>query len=314
MKNFTKFTTLVVLLCSLLFAFTACDSVDIPKDVKFDDTGYTVTFYDDFTGNSLDTTKWKINNMPNLNPKLDGKRRACYYSKDMVNVSDGALHITTQYKDNAWHTGWVETSQNVHKNLATTDYVGLAQKYGYFEVRCKCPKTKGIWSAFWLMPDEGNGMSADNTLDTATDGCEIDVMESPYYFKNKEHCQHVIHFDGYNETHKRDMSKKYNVKNMYSEFHTYAVEWDADFLTFYIDGYKTYKTPIQINDKIYNTPQVLEYMILSVEVGGHYDEEGNLFTGVEKDGSKSWAGDPMDNDLTKIYDFEIDYVKVMQKQ
>lgn len=98
---------------------------------------------------------------------------------------------------------------------------------------------------------------------------------------------------------------------MYSKMHIYALEWTDTEYKFYIDGFLTWQTKHEYDGKVLGVSEVKEYMILSVEVGGYRDENGNMIPGIEQDGSKSWAGNP-DNNKSKNYDFIINYVKVMQ--
>ena len=319
MKKFTSIILLVCLVCLSCFTLTSCNKYEIPHDTKLDLSNYEIAFEDNFDGNSIDYTKWKHNPMLHDDPKLNGIRRACYYTEDMVSVNNGNLHIKTEYKQNGslgkgWYTGWLETS-TIHENFTTNpDYNGFTNKFGYYEVRCICPPTTGIWSAFWLMPDNNTTLGVNDTLNTAEDGCEIDIMESPNYFKRKSYNQHVLHIDGYGSTHKTDASPIFDLKDMYSNYHTYGMMWDENTLSFYIDGWKTYETKVVVDGKVFGTPKVNEYMILSVEVGGSFDDNGKLYPGTEKDGSNSWAGNPMKNDLSREYDFVVDYVKVYNKK
>lgn len=230
------------------------------------------------------------------------------------------LTIRTLWKDGqygeGWYTSWLETSTRPDGEGIThsENYEGFSAKYGYFEVRCIAPPTIGIWSAFWLMPDEGTGMGPDDVMGTGADGVEIDVMESPWKYATggKESVQHVVHGDGYTDT-KSDKSDRYKVPDMYSEFHTYGVLWTEEEYVFFIDGAETWRTRHTVDGQTLGVSEVNEYMILSVEVGGHTAEDGTFVEGKEADGSKSWCGNPAKNDKSKHYDFVIDYVRVYQK-
>lgn len=275
--------------------------IKIPsKPKKFDAAGWDLTFEDNFE--TLDRTKWKVNNIPN------GLRRVAYYTDDCVFIRDGKLVLRAEFKNGVWHSGWVETST---KNK-TGDYSGFSQREGYFECRCKAPRALGIWSAFWLMPDEGAAFTAEDIQGTGKDGAEIDIMESPFSYKfNPNITQHAVHCDGYDERLKSAASPILKVDSIYDDFHTYAVEWNSEEYVFYVDGYETWRT-----NHLNGTSQVREYIILSVEVAG-FERNGNLFAGKEAKGKKAvkaWQGNPMKNDLTKRYDFEIDYVRVYNKK
>lgn len=322
MSRFIAIVSALVMLFSVVL-FTACHSRGerISKKEKFiyNESEWETTFFDDFTASEVDRTKWKIVTMQSDNPLKNGIRRAAYYtdSKENVFIQDGNLIMRTNYKTDehgeGWYTAWLDTSMD-QDEYAVEGYQGFSQTQGYFEIRCIAPPSTGIWSAFWMMPAEGVAFTENDIQNTAKDGLEIDIMESPYYYNKKmEACTHVLHCDGYDNRLKSSKSKTYRVPNMYSEMHTYALEWTENEYKFYIDGYLTWKTPHEYNGQIFGVSQVLQHIILSVEVGGHSDEQGNLFPGLEADGSMSWAGDPNLNDKSKNYDFIIDYVKVMKR-
>lgn len=326
---FISCAALLVLSVSLLLP--ACSGfvvLDIPEDAtQFDYSLWELDFSDDFDGTELDTTKWKINTMKNDNPAKEGIRRAGYYvdDSDIIFVQDSALVIRTKYKNGKYgegfYTSWVESSTQKHPQYQTNnDYEGYSTTYGYFEARCIAPPSIGIWSAFWLMPDEGVGMSENDILGTGSDGVEIDVMESPNFSSkiNKDVNTHVVHGDGYKNT-VSDKSANYRVPNMYTEYHTYGVEWNENEYLFYIDGKLTWRTSHSAGkNKTLGVSKVNEYMILSVEIAGLSDDEGNLIPGKEynKRGSlvPHWCGNPEDNDKTANYDFKIDYVRVYKKK
>ena len=309
-------TLIVAFSCA--FALTACVK-KIPSektlDAVLEEGGYKLVFADEFDGDGVDYTNWRTGYQT-------PSRRAAYYedSADTLFVSDGVLTIRTLWKDGqygeGWYTSWLETSTRPDGEGIThsENYEGFSAKYGYFEVRCIAPPTIGIWSAFWLMPDEGTGMGPDDVMGTGADGVEIDVLEShgTYASSGKESVQHVVHGDGYTDT-KSDKSDRYKVPDMYSEFHTYGVLWTEEEYVFFIDGAETWRTRHTVDGQTLGVSEVNEYMILSVEVGGHTAEDGTLVEGKEVDGSKSWCGNPAKNDKSKHYDFVIDYVRVYQK-
>jgi beta-glucanase (GH16 family) len=99
------------------------------------------------------------------------------------------------------------------------DYGGTSRrtfKYGYFEMRAKLPKGKGVWPAFWLTNDK-----------TA----EIDIMEligqDP---KSVYMTHHVWEGEHWSET------VKYTGADFSAGYHTFAVDWQPTYLRYYVDG------------------------------------------------------------------------------
>lgn len=320
MKRFCAAVMAITVAATCMSLLCGCSQAEeIPEEktlyAVLEEQGYELVFEDDFDGDGIDYTKWKTG-------YETPSRRAAYYedSEDTLFVSDGNLTIRTLYKDGqfgeGWYTSWVETATREDSAAVARsgDYEGFSSKYGYFEVRCIAPPCEGIWSAFWLMPDEGTGMSADDVQGTGADGVEIDVMESPWMYMttDKEANMHVVHGDGYSLT-KSDKSPLYRVPDMYEEFHTYGVMWAEDEYVFYIDGAETWRTKHTVDGTTLGVSQVKEYMILSVEVAGYTAEDGTLVHGKNADGSDYWCGNPMNNDKDKHYDFVIDYVRVYRK-
>ena len=288
--------------------------------------GYSMILEDNFDGDAIDSRYWKVG-------YGDKARRAAYYTEDSVFVKDGALTIRTNYRKDGvygegWYTGWVESSSRDggHGGKPSENYEGISRTYGYFEVRCKVPATTGIWSAFWLMPDNGRGakgMRRDDIIGTGTDGVEIDVMESFYnnYLGHRNGNQHVIHGDGYGDNAVSIASPKYDLNSsVYDEFHDYGLMWTEDEYIFYVDGRETWRTRYEIDGEARGISQVDEYMLLTIEVAGEYDVDDNgnitLYPGKMRENGEfvnHWAGNPNSNNKSKNYDFVIDRVRVFAR-
>jgi len=148
----------VIITAIMVFSLASCSVLKpLPKNETLGEAlrngGYELEWEDDFEGDSIDATRWRVG----LNDPL---RRAGYYVKDLAFVEDSNLIIRTEYRENGeygkgWYTSWVEsgiTRGHTSASLGSEEYKGYATKYGYFEARCKTPKASGIWSAFWMMP------------------------------------------------------------------------------------------------------------------------------------------------------------------
>lgn len=192
-------------------------------------------FSDDFDDASL--PKWNVRDNWRLN------QDKAVTSKQNVEVSDGRLTIRTKRLAKAdvrdasrrYSSGYLDT-------------VGkFSQKYGRFEVRAKLPTVKnnsrGVWPAFWLRPDGGQGNEG-----------EIDVFEAygtpdqgnadvdPY--GRSEATAHVYQPSRHGGLQAPEGRKKKNAWTPQSinlndgKFHTWAAEWTPGRIAFFIDGRK----------------------------------------------------------------------------
>jgi beta-glucanase (GH16 family) len=108
----------------------------------------------------------------------------------------------------------------------------FSQTYGYFEMRAKLPRGKGVWPAFWLLP-----------LDLSWPP-EIDIMESVgdpsrYYVT------------AHSTVGPKDSGTEVPIAP--DTFHVFAVSWDRDKLIWFVDGreVKRLPTPPDLNKPMY---------------------------------------------------------------
>jgi beta-glucanase (GH16 family) len=167
-------------------------------------------------------TPWKITTDPN----------GSYLTLTAAPVTDPATQaLINGYQ---YSSGMIQT------------YYTHTQTYGYFEMRAKLPAGQGLWPAFWLLPADGSWPP------------EIDIFE--VLGNDMETLYTYVHT---NETHRHTSRGEANVVPDTSlDFHTYGLNWQADYITWYFDGVEIFKT---------NTPSDLHdpmYMIANITVGG----------------------------------------------
>lgn len=160
-------------------------------------------------------------------------------------------------------------------------------KYGYIEVRAKLPYGKGTWPAIWMLP------TLDRKLDWPLDG-EIDIMEHVGY--NMGTVYGTIHTAKYNHRIGTQKSDSVDVKDAHQKFHVYAISWDADQISWFLDGEKFYTVERNGEGKE-GWPFDQEFhMIFNVAVGGDW---GGKY-GVD---STIWP-QRMEIDYIRVYDIE----------
>lgn len=138
----------------------------------------------------------------------------------------------------------------------------FAHTAGRFEARIQLPVGQGIWPAFWLL-------GADfPTVGWPTCG-EIDIMEYRGQEPNLVHGS--VHGPGYSGG--AAITKRYELAGpgFQAGFHTFAVEWDFDHITWLVDDvpYHTV-TPANLPAHgrwVFDHPF---FIILNVAVGGNF--------------------------------------------
>lgn len=254
----------------VLYYFFGYQTLDEGLDVfEIPDT-YELELKDEFN-NGYDESIWGSSGIT--------VRRGGYWSQDQVSTKNGKLVIRTEYRDDveepAYYTG----------DLCTPKKRFL---YGYYEIRCKVENTRGLWNAFWLMPDDIYNMEQ-----KAQDGSEIDIFESalPYILQN------AIYYDGYSG--RKQMRTE--LKDMYDGYHTYGLDWKKDALRFYYDG----KMIWELTDPD-SIPAYPAYLNITTEING------SVVDGKPDTDKLTWIGcgniTDEDNDLPS--DFLIDYIRI----
>ncbi|TPG37695.1 glycosyl hydrolase family protein, partial [Roseomonas nepalensis] len=128
-----------------------------------------------------------------------------------------------------------------------TSSASLVQTYGYFEMRAQIPEGKGFWPAFWLA-------RADLTAPP-----ELDVLESLGDMPGIAYS--TVHTNS-TGSHTQVQSAFWAETDLSKAFHTYAVSWRPDVITFYIDG--TELSQVQTPSDMHSPM----YMLANLAVGG----------------------------------------------
>lgn len=239
---------------------------------------YKLVFEDHFEGEGLPNEKyWNISETGDGH----GNNEAQHYTRrlDNVFVKDSMLHLVAKKEDfehQKYTSGKITTARKVSVN------------YGKIEVRAKLPTGKGMWPAIWML--------AENIRNLGWPLCgEIDIMEN--VGKVPEEIHFSLHSKLYN--HKINTQQTYfeTIKGITKGFHVYKLEWDEDYLKFFVDDklYTTFKKGEDDRDTSQEGwPFIPPYfLILNFAVGGF------------------WGGEIDDSVLPQT--FYIDYVKIYEK-
>lgn len=242
---------------------------------------WTLIFSDEFNGSALNPASWTTCYWWEKKGCTNaGNHELEWYQPENVQVSDGALQLIAQSQTVSgsdgntypYTSGMVTTGRSTEK---LSDPVRFAFKYGFAEIRAKIPSGRGLWPAFWLLP-------ADNTSKP-----EIDVMEVLGHLPNEANMS--IHYATPNGSAVR-VGNVWDQTTLSSGWHTYAIDWEPDHISWYIDGYQRWR--ITSAEQIPAEPM---YLLINLAVGG------------------DWPGAPDDHTPFPSR-FQIDYVRVWQQK
>jgi beta-glucanase (GH16 family) len=199
-----------------------------------------------------------------------GNNELQYYTSSTSNAAmdgNGHLVITARKENPAGYGCWYGSCQYTSARLNTAGR--FTQAYGRFEARIKVPRGQGLWPAFWMLGDNigSVGWPASG---------EIDVMENVGYEPGTVHGS--LHGPGYSGG--NPLTGWYTLPGgaaLADSFHTFAVDWVPDSVTFYIDGIQYQRrTPADTSSPwVFNHPF---FLILNVAVGGNWPGSPNAST------------------------------------
>lgn len=267
-----------VVVCLVILSFS--------KIVYSQNLSYQLVWSDEFDGyNSVDTSKWfHQTQLPIAGSWYNGEIQ--HYTNRPENSSrvNGILRITAKKE--------TYTDQGVTKDFTSARLNSkYTFKYGRVEYRAKLPSGFGTWPAVWLLgkniQETGAYWDTKGFGTTPWPACgEIDMLE--HWGSNQNFVQSAIHSPSSfgNTINKGGLT----VNTVSSEFHTYAMEWTEDYLTFSIDSidYYTYYPSIKNSE---TWPFDAEFYLLI-----NFAIQGNI-----------------SSNFTQA-SLELDYIRVYQKQ
>ncbi len=251
------------------------------NDLKLD--GYNIVFEDNFDGTELDRTSWNVElHEPGW---VNAEWQEYVDSKDNIFIEDGKLVIRP-----------IKTKGEDGKDYYTSGRISTQNKkdftYGVFEARLKVPKGVGYLPAFWLM-------ATDENVYGQWPRCgEVDIME--VHGSEPTTTYATLH---YGNPHAQSQGKKTLTEGSFADdFHTFTVEWNPGEIKWFVDGYlvhtenEWFSVTEGQGEITYPAPfDQPFYMILNLAVGG------------------SWVGYPDETTDFENARYEVDYVKVYQK-
>ena len=228
-------------------------------EITYPDGYDTLVFQDEFNGTSLDTTKWGFD--IGTGEWGWGNKEAQYYTDHNHSVKDGVLSINAKkesYMSSSYTSSRLVTRNKVHFT------------YGYIEARIALPVGSGFWPAFWMMPN-------DNYYGGWPYSGEIDIMEArgrlPYITSS------ALHYNPRGNGDHDYSTSEYHHSTSIASFHKFAVKWEEDVISFYVDDVLNYSANknswyTKSNKATGNERAPFDkdfYIILNLAIGGEFD-------------------------------------------
>ena len=214
---------------------------------------------DEFDGAQLDPEVWFFESGDGSQYGIPGwgNNELQWYLPDSAELNNGLLIITAREES---QSGRDYTSAR----LNTRDRFALL--YGRVEARIRLPGGKGLWPAFWLLPQ-------DSVYGTWAASGEIDVMEAVNLGASGGNTVYgTIHYGG-------EFPNNLSTGNQYSvasdatmDFHDYALEWDETEMRWYVDDV-LYATQNTWSTTSADFPAPFDqpfYVLFNVAVGGNF--------------------------------------------
>lgn len=225
--------TLILIHFSFIAQICEGEKVVLIEDGKCSNMPWKLVFEDNFNGNTLNLEKWDIPYQGVIRDYEHENEKQWYSNtgnspqipfENNIEVSEGTLKIIARFEETPIYGEYTNWSENPPKSYSSNFKYTSAEldsknkfKYGKYEIRCKIPKGKGFWPAFWMYGESDNGVNN-----------EIDVFE---FWENdtKDHNM-TIHYNG------TMCHSDYNGPDYSKAFHTFTLIWDEYKIEWYVDG------------------------------------------------------------------------------
>lgn len=218
---------------------------------------WTIYWHDEFDGNSIDESKWNFQEEPAGRFNKEWQRYV--HSSHNAYIENGclvlkAIHHGKKHCFNAYTSARLNTAGK------------FSFKYGKIAARIQLPYGEGIWPAFWLLGetiDENGG-------NTPWPFCgEIDILEL-YGSKDDAAIEVNMHYANAQKKHESmgAITHTLDTGKFADAFHTFELEWDEEWLKWYVDGKLVAKK--QISGKAFSAFHHHYFILLNIAVGGEW--------------------------------------------
>jgi beta-glucanase (GH16 family) len=224
-----------------------------------------VVFFDDFSGPTLDRSKWNVELMrdvPNDEQEAYVDTPETIYiahGREAEGAANGALVVQARYRSGhvtpeGRKVDFVSGRLNTQGNVEFT--------YGNASARIKLAAGPGLWPAFWIL---GTGEWPDTG--------EIDVMEN---VGEPDWASVALHGPGYSGDTPLFNRLYFAPQRDATQWHVYSVDWTPDSLVFRVDdavAYRATRPMVQNYGRwAFDNPK---YLLVNLALGGAYPLKTN---------------------------------------
>ncbi|MDR9398140.1 family 16 glycosylhydrolase [Salibacter sp.] len=242
MKYFNSYILVCICFLTINHCFSQLcngDVVSLINNPECSNNEYLLVFEDNFDSTIVDENTWQFE-YPWGRSLVENPEQQ-YYKSQNVEVNNGVLSLIAKRERVVRRAIPYDPDNKIiddgYRNKRTFDFTSgmIFSKfnfgYGKYEIRCKIPKAKGMWPAFWLF--EGPGKN------------EIDIFE----FWNEHDLFGNVDFDKLARVPNFNLHHEYSKGNVYNcisdwnsdidfskKFHTFTLIWKPTYIEWYIDG------------------------------------------------------------------------------
>ena len=196
-------------------------------------------------------------------PGWGNQEREWYLAEQAALNGSSQLVITAErnHDEAAYPAYYGKPAEWLSSKLTTKSKVEVL--YGLIEARVKIPTGAGTWPAFWML--------GSNLDEVAWPTCgEIDILEARG--RDSGNLVATLHGPGYSG--EFGCGKEWRTPvSMNDDFHTFAVEWLPDSITWLFDGLafsRKIKADVAPNEWVFDHPF---YIIMNLAMGGGFTGE-----------------------------------------
>ena len=256
---------------------------------------------DEFDADVLDEDKWQIQGKNNVYKSNFIGRAPSQFSVNNAIIEDEKLKILTKWEpDFDFHPTKTQTVNGVvykYENITTAAVISKKQfQYGYMEVKVKSANTQ-VTSSFWTTGQKSSELDmfemfgGHKTSDSWRKRLKFNIIswdpDNTYYLP-----------DGKGPVHTRNIQVEHNTAD---DFHVYGFDWTSEYIKVYVDGVLHPEGTItKIN--LTSNGSDPERWVTDTPYWIWFDSE-----------TFPWLGIPTASDLPKPAEYQIEYIRVWQK-